>query len=234
MTDLDRLLAAISRALIAWARKEQTVNISKFIAARFDAEQALKLYEKTPTNLQRRAQTQLLGSLAAFVRDITDETPATPEWVEQDDAAIAHAMETVRRYDASDGVVGIREHHRTLAAFRLLARELVRLVDAGELWELKPLEWGTNGNHYWADSIFGSFDVLLTRSCRWEYHVPKEDSGSPFVRCESLEDGKAKCEAHYRDRLRAAMRPAFGATPPDANENPGSISTPVKPTEAGK
>lgn len=59
------------------------MNISKFIAARFDAEQALKLYAKTPTNLQRRAQTQLLGSLAAFVRDITDETPATPEWVEQ-------------------------------------------------------------------------------------------------------------------------------------------------------
>lgn len=35
-------------------------------------------------------------------------------------------------------------------------------------------------------------------------------------------------------KSRPALRPAFGATPPDANENPGSISTPVKPTEAGK
>lgn len=59
------------------------MNISKFIAARFDAEQALKLYAKTPTNLQRRAQTQLLGSLAAFVRDITDETPIDREWLER-------------------------------------------------------------------------------------------------------------------------------------------------------
>jgi len=49
-----------------------------------------------------------------------------------DPAALTAAIETVRKYDASEGTVSTREHERALAAFRFLARELVRLIDAGE------------------------------------------------------------------------------------------------------
>ena len=48
-------------------------------AIREDAERALRLCKTTFSVALTRQQTQLLGSLAAFVRNITDETPLTVE-----------------------------------------------------------------------------------------------------------------------------------------------------------
>lgn len=73
-------------------------------------------------------------------------------------------------------------------------------------YTIKPLEWKRQKSDVWCtDTVFG----LMTVCCRgagvsyWEYHFGDDDAA--YHRCDSIEDGKAKAEAFYRERLLTAL-----------------------------
>lgn len=128
-----------------------------------------------------------------------------------DPAALADALATVRKgppaksddgsYSQSDCVVFYE-------AESLLARWLA--ANAGELWRVRGLEWrptedGTN--EFETDSPAGGYAVRLcqNKTYRWLFYGERGVSKP----CDSIEDGKAACEAHYRSRLAAALEPAI-------------------------
>lgn len=92
-----------------------------------------------------------------------------------------------------------------------------------QLYRIKPLEWEGNdpkleGDKVRVTTIFGSMYVGYTMlPHEGEYYLPGEHWvwGYCFDEyydeaehdCDSLEDGKAKAEAHYRERLLAALEP---------------------------
>lgn len=72
-------------------------------------------------------------------------------------------------------------------------------------YTMKSLEWRESDPGFWqADSIFGDFAVgELGKQVRvW---VDAKDVRS--LRSDSIDDGKAKAEAYYRERLLPALVP---------------------------
>jgi hypothetical protein len=68
------------------------------------------------------------------------------------------------------------------------------------MFTIKPLEWVDDC----AISILGTYYVWKsTKGWRWQCRKQ-----STFEVCESLDDGKSKAEAHYRERLMQALAPA--------------------------
>ena len=85
------------------------------------------------------------------------------------------------------------------------------------LYRIKPLEWTQSCKTWWltsggwcASTVVGTFMVWEYEpgQVRWAIH---EERG--YFTCDSIEDGKAKAEAYYRERLLATLEPVpDGAT----------------------
>lgn len=135
--------------------------------------------------------------------------------------ALAAAMETVR--NTAYGRTYVRrtadgEQRSYLDDCELLARWLVE--NAGRLRVVRSLEWhkeciiNNQDRHFMASGAFGTL-MTVTEDGKKDKWVYNPDCGDYFggnnVPCDSLEDGKARCEAIYADRLAAALAPAFPA-----------------------
>lgn len=76
------------------------------------------------------------------------------------------------------------------------------------LYRIKPLEWEDfDGIEFSAHTVFGWWFVRQRRK-GWFVALP---DARP-INCDSPEDGKAKAEAHYRERLMAALEPVQAIT----------------------
>lgn len=76
-----------------------------------------------------------------------------------------------------------------------------------KLWRIRPLEWGIRGQEYCAESHEGQWWVMqCRRSGLWHYAPPL----SGWVPCDSLSDGKSKCEALYAERMARGLEPVEG------------------------
>lgn len=79
------------------------------------------------------------------------------------------------------------------------------------LYRIKPLEWrnvplGESADMGWISHAgWISYGVELIRG-QWWWNWDIEDRGGSW-KCESLEAGKAACEAHWRARLEACLEP---------------------------
>ena len=97
-------------------------------------------------------------------------------------------------------------------------------------YQIKPLEWeeGNGGKNWQAETPFMRLTVWeYGEYCWWAI-----DLLGPAKPCYSIEDGKAKAEAYYRERLLAALVPVptffhhdeavhgCAATPAQAARNP--------------
>lgn len=101
-------------------------------------------------------------------------------------------------------------------ACELLARWLAE--NAGRLLVAKGLEWSKEtlvnkrDRHLVASGAFGTLMTVTEdgQKDKWVYNPDCSDYfGGNNIPCDSLADGKAKCEAIYADRLAAALAPAF-------------------------
>ena len=78
-------------------------------------------------------------------------------------------------------------------------------------YRIRPLVWVETPNddeNYMAHAatLVGHYHVYRTvRGCEWHGFGQWDD----WAPCDSIEDGKAKAEAHYRERLLAALEPAI-------------------------
>ena len=69
-------------------------------------------------------------------------------------------------------------------------------------YRIKPLTWVRIDDNVWtANTVLGRIDLWETEG-EWVLDVPKADR---IFRCRSLEDGKAKAEAYYRERILPAL-----------------------------
>lgn len=73
------------------------------------------------------------------------------------------------------------------------------------LYTIKPLEWEeqSNGKGVMAHTPIGIsyfVGVCKTNGFRWDY-VPDYDEECAAESCDSIEDGKAQAEAHYREQI---------------------------------
>lgn len=141
-------------------------------------------------------------------------------------ADLAAALETVRVLSPiidNDGrlIMSLTESRKVAsydAACELIARWLAE--NAGRLRVVRPLEWhkeciiNNQDRHFMASGAFGTL-MTVTEDGKKDKWVYNPDCGDYFggnnVPCDSLEDGKARCEAIYADRLAAALAPAFPA-----------------------
>ena len=72
------------------------------------------------------------------------------------------------------------------------------------LYTILPLKWVRISDDRWvADSPVGRF-VVRFNGCGWEWYVIGQ---TVSVDCDSIDDGKAKAEAYYRERLMGALEP---------------------------
>jgi hypothetical protein len=76
-----------------------------------------------------------------------------------------------------------------------------RVSELEGAYRVKPLEWEKKSNGFWADTIIGRFGVGADAT-GWLYVT-----AGRLERCDGIEDGKAKAEAHYRERLLVALEP---------------------------
>jgi hypothetical protein len=72
-----------------------------------------------------------------------------------------------------------------------------RVAELEGAYRIKPLEWLHYDCGATVDTIFGP---LTTSACFWS-------TARSHGKCDSIEDGKAKAEAHYRERLLVALEP---------------------------
>lgn len=115
---------------------------------------------------------------------------------------LREAMATVREYEASAAAqwpIGSLDPKDEQSAFELIARWLV--ANAGELVRVKGLEW------YGDDVVFTIFGAMVVTESELVLRSVVHPGIVKLCGCESLADGKAKAEAHYRARLAAALEP---------------------------
>lgn len=133
----------------------------------------------------------------------------TPELLE--------AMETVRAGLPENIGLSHEEYlpmlDRYHAAKELIADEFIRMADAGELVQVKGLEWGKlpgpKGSEIWeAKTPFFTFRLAKYLGGNWflEPHFGWNIQGETKV-VDSFEDGKVQAEQWYRARLAAALEP---------------------------
>lgn len=123
-----------------------------------------------------------------------------------DPATLSATLATVRQ---GEPVVGDRGYAtyltEYLAATELLAREFVRLLDAGELVRVRGLEWklcNRSSIKTWrAETVFGE---LVVQSKGYWFAA---DHNRDYRECKNLKDGMKQAESHYRARLAAALEP---------------------------
>lgn len=79
-----------------------------------------------------------------------------------------------------------------------------------KVYKLRPVIWTGKCDEPWerveADIPFGSYSIFKDDDgqCKWSYSYSEyydEDSGN----CESIEDGKAKCIAHWIERMETSL-----------------------------
>ena len=71
------------------------------------------------------------------------------------------------------------------------------------LYRIKPLEWTTTFGSAWAD-VCNSRYCVYRSGTEWRWRLT---STQQLELCDSLEAGKAACEAHWRSRLEAVLEP---------------------------
>lgn len=72
-----------------------------------------------------------------------------------------------------------------------------------KVYRIKALEWkrAEQGNWYAPNSLGGHFYVKKENG-RWGYFLPQTGQ---WHSCDSLSDGKARCEALYRERMERGL-----------------------------
>lgn len=127
--------------------------------------------------------------------------------------ALAAALETVRKGCPAGS---LRKWTIYVDCCELLARWLAE--NAGRLLVAKGLEWSKEtlvnkrDRHLVASGAFGTLMTVTEdgQKDKWVYNPDCSDYfGGNNIPCDSLADGKAKCEAIYADRLAPALAPAF-------------------------
>ena len=123
---------------------------------------------------------------------------------------IETVLATVRRGLPDNAGPAMRHDYETDCEF--VARWLV--ANADKLFVIPPLEWEVHGKSCFCRTPHGELLVMSLRSGKWVYNHPEMITPRTFGHCDSLADGKAKCEQWYQSRVTAALRPAIGKVYP--------------------
>lgn len=70
-----------------------------------------------------------------------------------------------------------------------------------KVYRIKALEWETTAKSSFAESPWGSYLVWTQDGAKWQY----ADSTLLGRPCEDRADGKARCEALYRERMERGL-----------------------------
>lgn len=138
-------------------------------------------------------------------------------------ATIRDALATVRELSVYDRECTDAEWASINIASRLLARELVRLIDAGEAVRVKGLEWVLDTARQHIDTA-EKYDAqtVLGRAVLSKYH----NFGKPYwelfiagngrdrLAAKTFEEAVEEAFGQYRTRLAAALEPLFAKEKP--------------------
>lgn len=126
-----------------------------------------------------------------------------------DSTALRDALATVRRQMArpTASPAASLEYEAYTEACEPVAREFVRLLDAGELVRVKELRWDERYKFASADIPMGDIACVQMIGGKWQWRVDIADNDSKSGPCRDMKDGKARAEKYWRFRLAAALEP---------------------------
>lgn len=129
-----------------------------------------------------------------------------------DPAELRNALAIVRADEPTHGVPGYADRIVSwIAACELLAREFVRLLDAGELVRVKVLEWEQDLMGWTAEAPpIGDLHVWSRPKAK-QWFLSVGSSGGP---CTSGAEGKQLAEAFYRDWMAKGLEPLLAKETP--------------------